>query len=141
MPFRLLSLLFALALATPAAHAQFGVGGIIGDPTGVTAKIGAGRGALTLDVNIDDAVYGQLHYLLREQRLRGAGADVRFLVGPGVLVGEGGDDPVVALSALFGLNWYIDPQFEVFGQLTPRLFVTPFTEGDVEAAFGLRFYP
>ena len=133
--------LLAAILFAPLASAQVGLGGLVGDPTGLTGKFGVGRGALTLDVDLDGAVYGQLHYLIREQRLRGAGADVRLLFGPGVLVGEAGDDTAVALSALLGLSWYIDPAFELFGQLTPRLFVSPETDGDVGAAFGIRFYP
>ena len=135
-------LLLAAVLIAPVASAQVGFGGLIGDPTGVTAKFGVGRGAVALDVDLRGDIYGQLHYLIREQRLRGAGADVRVLFGPGLLVGEAGnDDTAVALSALLGLSWYVDPQFEVFGQLTPRLFVAPETEGDVGAAFGIRFYP
>ena len=133
-------LVLALFSAT-AASAQVGVGGLIGDPTGVTLKFGVGRGAVALDIDLNDAIYGQLHYLIREQRLAGTGADVRFLFGPGVLVGEAGNDTAVALSAMLGLSWYVDRQFELFGQLTPRLFVSPDTDGDVGAAVGLRFYP
>lgn len=136
--------LFALALLFTAvpASAQVGIGGLIGDPTGLTLKAGAGRGAIVLDVDLDDAIYGQLHYLVREQRLAGTGSDVRFSFGPGVILGEAGrDDVFVGLSALVGLGWYIDPRFELFGQVTPRLILTPDTDGDVGAAVGLRFYP
>ncbi len=133
--------LAAALFVAPTAHAQVGVGGLIGDPTGLTVKLGVGRGAVAVDVDLRGDIYGQLHYLVREQRLRGAGADVRFLFGPGVLVGEAGNDTAIALSALLGLSWYADRQFEIFGQLTPRLFVSPDTDGDVGAAFGIRFYP
>lgn len=135
----LLAAAFLFALPT---QAQVGFGGLIGDPTGLTVKLGVGRGAVAVDLDLKDAIYAQLHYLLREQRVSGSSADVRFMVGPGVLVGEGpNDDLAVALSALLGLNWYADRQFEIFAQLTPRLFVTPDVDGDVGAAIGLRFYP
>ena len=132
--------LFALLVFTAApAAAQVGVGGLIGDPTGLTLKAGAGRGAIVLDIDIDDSVYGQVHYLVREQRLPATGSDVRFGFGPGVIVGEAGNDTFVGLSALFGLGWYIDPRFEIFGQVTPRLILTPDTDGDIGAAAGVRF--
>jgi hypothetical protein len=138
---RFLSALALLLFTAAPAAAQVGIGGLIGDPTGLTLKAGAGRGAIVLDVNLDDAIYGQLHYLIREQRLSGTGSDIRFSFGPGVILGESGNDTAVGLSALFGLGWYIDPRFELFGQVTPRLILTPDTDGDVGVAAGLRFYP
>ena len=137
---RLLASLALLAVTALPAAAQVGIGGLIGDPTGLTLKAGAGRGAIVIDLNLDDAIYGQLHYLIREQRLPATGSDVRFAFGPGLLVGEAGDDTAVGVSALFGLGWYIDPRFEIFGQVTPRLILTPDTDGDVGAAAGVRFY-
>ncbi len=137
---RFLSALALLLFTTAPAAAQVGVGGLIGDPTGLTLKAGAGQGAIVLDIDLDGRIYGQLHYLVREQRLPATGSDVRFSFGPGVIIGEGpGDDTAVGLSALFGLGWYIDPRFEIFGQVTPRLILTPDTDGDVGAAAGVRF--
>lgn len=144
VPMRAFLLTAALLVALP-SQAQVGFGGLVGDPTGLTVKFGVGRGAIAVDLDLTNTVYGQLHYLLREQRVSGSSADVRFMVGPGIRIGEpeeGRSDEVpIALSALLGLNWYADRQFEIFGQLTPRLFVTPDVEGGVGAAFGLRFYP
>ncbi len=136
-----LSALFALLLwSTAPATAQVGIGGLLGDPTGLTIKAGAGQGAIVIDVDLDNAIYGQLHYLVREQRLAGTGSDVRFGFGPGVIIGEAGDDTFIGLSALLGLGWYLDPRFEIFGQVTPRVILTPDTDGDVGAAAGVRFY-
>lgn len=135
----LTALALLLVTAAPAA-AQVGIGGLLGDPTGLTLKAGTGQGAIVLDVDLDDAVYGQLHYLIREQRLPGTASDVRFGFGPGVLIGEAGDETAIGLSALFGASWYIDPRFEIFGQVTPRVLLTPDTDGDVGAAAGVRFF-
>lgn len=134
------ALALLLFTAAPAA-AQVGIGGLLGDPTGLTLKAGTGQGAIVIDVNLDDAVYGQLHYLIREQRLPGTGSDIRFGFGPGVLVGEApGDETRIAISALLGLGWYLDPRFEIFGQVTPGVELTPDTDGRVGAAVGARFF-
>lgn len=139
---RALALLAALALLTPApASAQVGIGGLIGDPTGLTVKLGGGRGGVAVDVGLDDNLFVQAHYLVREQRLRGAGADIRFLFGPGGFYQKRDGDDGLGVSALLGLSWYVAPEFELFGQLTPGIQLTPDTEGGTGAAAGLRFYP
>lgn len=136
-------LLLALALlaAVPAASAQVGIGGLIGDPTGLTVKLGAGRGGVAVDVGLEDDLFVQAHYLVRETRLRGAGADVRFLFGPGGFFRDTEPDPTLGLSALLGLSVYVTPEFELFGQVTPGISLTPETNSDIGAAVGLRFYP
>ena len=137
----LLGALAAVLLAAPVASAQVGIGGLIGDPTGLTVKLGAGRGGLAIDVGLDDNLFVQAHYIVRETRLRGAGADVRFLFGPGGFYQKRDGDDALGLSALLGLSVYVTPEFELFGQITPGIRLTPDTDGDVGAAVGLRFYP
>lgn len=136
-------LLFALALVTiaPAASAQVGIGGLLGDPTGLTLKLGGGRGGVAVDVGLEGPLFVQAHYIVRETRLRGAGADVRFLFGPGGFFADTEPDATAGVSALLGLSWYVTPEFELFGQVTPGISLTPDTDGDVGAAAGLRFYP
>ena len=137
----LLGALAAVLLAAPVASAQVGIGGLIGDPTGHTVKLGAGRGGLAVDVGLDDNLFVQAHYIVRETRLRGAGADVRFLVGPGGFYQKRDGDDALGLSALVGLSAYVTPEFELFGQLTPGIRLTNDADGRVGAAAGLRFYP
>jgi hypothetical protein len=138
---RSLPLALVLLAAVPAASAQVGIGGLIGDPTGLTVKLGGGRGGVAIDVGLDGPLFVQAHYLVREQRLRGAGADVRFLFGPGGFFQDTEPEATLGVSALLGLSWYVTPDFELFGQVTPGISLTPDTEGDVGAAAGLRFYP
>ncbi|HEX8385269.1 MAG TPA: hypothetical protein VF576_03740 [Rubricoccaceae bacterium] len=137
------SLLFALALlaAAPAASAQVGIGGLIGDPTGLTVKLGGGRGGVAVDVGFSDDIFVQAHYIIRERSLRGTGEDIRFLFGPGGFFQDSEPDAYLGVSALLGLSWYITPEFELFGQVTPGISLTPETEGGVGGAAGLRFYP
>ena len=137
---RLLLLAGAFALAAPAS-AQIGIGGLIGDPTGLTVKLGGGRGGVAVDVGLQDDLLVQAHYLVREQRLRGAGADVRFLFGPGGFFQDRPGDAEIGVSALLGLSAYVAPAFELFGQVTPGIALTPDVDSNVGAAVGLRFYP
>ncbi len=139
--FRTLLLLGVLVLVTPASSAQVGIGGLIGDPTGLTVKLGGGRGGVAIDVGLTDDLFVQAHYLIREQRLRGAGSDVRFLFGPGGFIRDTDPDAVLGVSALLGLSVYIAPEFELFGQVTPGIALTPDVDSNVGAAAGLRFYP
>lgn len=137
---RLLVLLGVLALAAPAARAQFGIGGLVGDPTGVTVKIGR-SGGVAVDVGLSNDLFVQAHYIVRESRIAGTSADVRFLFGPGGFL-RNSDDAIAGVSALFGLSWYVAPEFEAFGQLTPGIRLTQIEDiVQVGAAVGLRFYP
>ncbi len=138
---RLLLLLGLLALAAPTASAQVGIGGLIGDPTGLTVKLGGGRGGVAIDVGLTDDLFVQAHYIIREQRLRGAGGDVRFLFGPGGFIQNSDPDAFIGVSALLGLSFYVAPEFELFGQVTPGISLTPDVDSNVGAAAGLRFYP
>ena len=134
-------LLLAAFLAAPAASAQVGIGGLIGEPTGLTVKLGGGAGGVAVDVGLDGDLFVQAHYLIREARLRGAGADVRFLFGPGGFFQNSDPDAFVGVSALVGLSVYVAPEFEIFGQLTPGIVLTPDVTDNVGASVGLRFYP
>ncbi|HEX9951777.1 MAG TPA: hypothetical protein VGB53_08420 [Rubricoccaceae bacterium] len=136
----LLVLLLSLA-AAPAASAQVGIGGLVGDPTGLTIKLGGGRGGVAVDVGLSDDLFVQAHYLVRETPLRGAGADVRFLFGPGGFYQKRDGDDALGVSALLGLSVYVAPEFELFGQVTPGIRLTPDVDGGAGVAAGLRFYP
>lgn len=138
---RLLCLVFCLVAMSPSASAQFGIGGLIGDPTGLTVKLGGGRGGVAVNVGLGSDLSVQAHYLFRESRINGTGADVRFLFGGGGFFRDSEPDARAGVSALFGLSWYVVREAEVFGQITPGIRLTPNTDGQVGAAVGLRFYP
>jgi len=147
---RLSLLLLALALLAPDAHAQrrgsFGIGGQVGDPSGLTLKLGTGPAfdlAAGWDLSGPDRLFVQGHLLLAERAL--TGSPVGYFYGPGAFLATrerpGGDDVVAAgLSFNVGLNYYTGP-VELFGQLTPRLRLVDETDFDFGGAVGLRFYP
>jgi hypothetical protein len=141
---RFLLLFGALLVLLPSAAAQpgtFGIGGQIGEPTGLTLKI-AGRPALDFaaEWDFDNYFFIQGHLLLAERRFPGAAADVHYFYGPGLFVGEGSGATAFGLSFNAGVSYYTGP-IEIFGQITPRVRLTPDSDFDLGAALGLRFYP
>lgn len=133
---------------TPLAVAQTGIGGQIGDPTGITLKFGVGYGAIDLAAGWDlgDHFSAQGHYLLGENRLPTPEADLRFFYGPGAYLkvrnNDGNDDGDADAGFSFnvGLGLYPTREIEIFGQITPRLQLIDETDFDFGGAIGLRYY-
>ena len=138
-------------VAAPTAQAQrrggdIGIGGQIGDPSGVTLMI-YNPGAMSYDFlaawDSDDFFFLNAHGLF-ERPISGQ-RDLRFYYGPGVFLGfrdrgrDDDDDVVIGISGRVGLRYWINA-FEIYVQLTPRLSVVPDTDGDVGGGIGFRYY-
>ena len=137
-------LLLALAclVVVPPAAAQLGVGGQVGTPTGLSLKLGQGRGAVLLAAgwDLDDAVEVEGHYLLRDRRLRGARTRVKVFYGPGAFVRTRNDNTDAGVSLGFGLSAALAPEIELYGLLSPRLQLVDETDFELGGALGLRVY-
>lgn len=137
-----LFLCFALS-SSALAQGRFGIGGQIGEPTGLTIKVlspGAAFDAAA-EWDFDDYVFVQGHLLIIERQLPVSNVDLNYFLGPGLFVGvpdEG--DTAFGLSMNTGVSYYTGP-IEIFGQLTPRLRLVPDSDFDLGAAAGIRFYP
>ena len=145
MTARLLFLSTLLLTAAPAAAqtTAFGIGGQLGDPTGVAFRFGAGTSAFDLAAGWDldaDRIFVQGHLLLDERRLGTAPPDLRLFYGPGAFLGAGDDDAALGFSFNAGLNIWTGP-LEIFAQLTPRLQLVEETDFDLGGALGIRYYP
>lgn len=138
------------ALVAAPAFAQptgLGVGGQVGDPTGITMRIGSPGTALDLAAgwNLgDNRFFAQLHVILAQPRLSPGAQHFRLFYGPGGFVGVRGGrdrDSEAAFGASFnvGVSYYTGP-IEIFGQLTPRLQLVQSTDFDLGGAIGLRYY-
>ncbi len=148
--------LLLLPLSAGPARAQapgltFGVGGQIGDPSGLSFKFYERPDLsydflLAFDLN-DDFTFLNAH---RTWERVLSDSPVRLHYGPGLFVGfvdRGGDDDddlgddeaLFGISFKVGLNVFID-RFEVFLNLTPRLLVLPETDGALGAGVGLHYY-
>lgn len=131
------------------AHAQnpagsLGIGGQLGEPSGLTVKLYQESG-LAYEIlaawDLDDFFFMNGHALY-ERPL--ADTPLRYYLGPGVLLGirerdDEESDFVIGISGEFGLNFFVE-RYEVFLHLTPRLGIIPDTDGDVGGGIGLRYY-
>lgn len=140
-----------LCLISTPIHAQspagrVGLGGQIGDPSGITLKVYQ-RPGFAYDLlaawDLDQFFFLNAHALYETPI---PDSPLRYYLGPGILIGFRDDHPfrdqdevVVGISGQFGLNFFVE-QFEVFLQLTPRLHVIPDTDGDIGGGVGLRYY-
>lgn len=138
----------ALAFAGQ-AHSQSppgsaGIGGQLGEPSGISFKLYQQPG-FAYEIlgawDLDDFFFLNGHALY-ERAI--PDSPLRYYLGPGVLLGirEDGTDEsdfVVGISGEVGVNFFVE-RYEVFLHLTPRLGVIPDTEGDVGGGIGLRYY-
>lgn len=146
LPFLVMGLALAIAQEVSAQQSRVGLGGQIGDPTGVTLKF-RDPGDMSVDIlaawDVDDFVFVNVHGLF--ERHIGRHEDLHLFYGPGAYVGvrdrprRRDDDVVAGVSAAVGLGILFEP-FEIFGQIVPRLDLAPATDGDLGAGVGVRFY-
>lgn len=126
---------------------QIGLGGLIGNPSGLTLKVyGTDRSSFMaydflLAYDLDRFFFFNLHGLY-ERPL--PDSPLNYFLGPGILLGvrerrRSNNEMVLGLSANFGINFFTE-RFEVFLQLTPCLHLVPGTEGDLGGGIGLRYY-
>ena len=137
------SLLFAGTVFAQSPAGNVGIGGQLGEPSGLTVKVYQEPDfayEILAAWDLDDFFFLNAHALFERPV---PNAPLRFYMGPGVLVGirenASDGDFVIGVSGEFGLNYFVD-RFEVFLHLTPRLGVIPDTSGDVGGGLGLRYY-
>ena len=143
-PLALAALLLALGPLAPEARAQFGIGGQIGDPTGVSLAFGSGSGAVLLaagwDLGDDSELSLEGHYVLRAQRIQGE-ADLALFYGPGVFIRTREDrDPAAGVSFGLGLSLAATRDVEIYGLISPRLQLIDETDFELGGGVGVRLY-
>lgn len=139
-----------IAIVSPAQaqrrSGDLGLGGQIGEPSGITLKI-YNPSSVSYDFlaawDLDDFFFLNVHGTY--ERRVGNNPNVRFFFGPGGFIGfrdrgrDRDDDVVAGISGTFGISFWVE-QFEIYARLTPRLSVVPDTDGDLGGGLGLRFY-
>lgn len=154
--FYLLLITFALLLSAQQATAQskkFGLGVMIGEPTGISAKLWTsnnnalafGLGWSTYHPRYDDSgsrVHFHMDYLWHSfDAIR---SEERFAFHYGIggrFKDRGGDNGSIAVRGVGGLNWLPrDAPMDVFFELAPSLELTPSTGFGIDGALGARFY-
>ena len=141
-----LMLITANEAAAQRAPGAVGIGAQIGEPSGVTLMIYNPQ-RMSYDFlaawDMDDFFFLNTHALF-EQHF-GQSNRAHFFYGPGAFIGirdrsnDADDEVVVGVSGRVGVGYLFD-RFEVYAQLTPRLALSPSTNGDFGGGVGFRFY-
>lgn len=154
--FYLLLIAFGLLLTIQQATAQsknFGLGVMLGEPTGISAKLWTsnnnalafGLGWSTYHPRYDDSgsrVHFHMDYLWHSFDAIRSEEQFAFHYGiGGRFKDRGGDNGSLAVRGVGGLNWLPrDTPIDVFFELAPSLELTPSTGFGIDGALGARFY-
>lgn len=151
----LLTAILAGVLALPAeaqrTSGAVGLGGQIGEPSGLTLKVynetAPSYDFLAAWSFTDDFFFLNAHaQWSQDLNAQNVNQGFEWFFGPGAFIGvadQSGsqdDEAVLGVSGRIGLNFIINQQFELYGQVTPRISVIPDTEGDVGGGLGFRYY-
>lgn len=150
-----LAVLFAVGLfaAQSPVHAQrssgsVGLGGQLGEPSGVTLKFydaaNPSYDFLAAWDLTDDFFFLNAHALFENNiQEQNEDPDFHWIIGPGAFIGideDAREEVVVGISGTAGLNLVFSNQVEIYGRLTPRISLTPDTDGTFGGGVGLRYY-
>ena len=139
---------FITAVPTYAAGGNFGLGIIVGEPTGISGKLfvsstNAIQGAVAWSFSGDTDFHLQADYLYHFESLipvksgklpvfAGMGARVKF---------RENQDNQIGIRIPVGLAYHFaNAPFDIFGEIVPILELAPDTEFNLEGAIGGRFY-
>ncbi len=158
----ILSFGFLVSFQTEAASKQFGLGAVIGDPTGFTGKYLLERTTAieaTLSFFGDRSFHLHGSYLkIKPNAIAIDGEDIGFYFGIGgrIITFRDGYGPykgffaanytgtsrtTFAVRAPIGLNYHFrDPSIEVFGEIALAMDFVPFTDADFDVGIGARYY-
>lgn len=126
-----------------------GLGGQLGEPSGVTLKFYDAQGPsydFLAAWDLDDRFFLNGHALFENNIQANIDPDLHWFIGPGGFIGVFDapepveDDALIGISGTVGLNLVFNRRVELYGRLTPRLEVIPETEGGVGGGLGVRYY-
>lgn len=147
---------FTLLLSAQQATAQernFGLGVMLGEPTGLSAKLWTqnnnalafGLGWSTYHPRYDDRgnrVHFHIDYLWHSFDAIRSEEKFAFHYGiGGRFKDRGGNNGSLAIRGVGGLNWMLrNAPMDIFIEIAPSLELTPSTGFGIDGAFGARFY-
>ena len=139
-----------MPLSSVAQHGDFGLGVIVGEPTGISWKIwtggqGAIAGAAAWSFGGKDAFHLHADYLFHNDRLfHVSKGKLPFYYGVGLrfLFHEKKDDgTAVGIRFPLGIEYLLtSPSLGMFIEVVPILDISPGTDLDLNAAVGFRYY-
>jgi hypothetical protein len=150
---------FVLFLSPLAAQADFGLGVIIGSPTGISGKYTFSQkhaidGAIAWDLDDDDDFYLHGDYLWlrnREIHLDNVALDWFFGIGGRLVMidhhhrhrwdDDYDDDYLLGVRGPIGIGYtFRDPKIEVFGEVALIMNLVESTGIDLDGGIGARFH-
>lgn len=138
-------LLTMVVFAAPAADNSIGAGFMLGEPTGISAKMYISKND-ALDAAAswsfkNDLLYLHVDYLRHYPGLFGRDLDpLTPYTGFGALV-QLSDNPAFGARIPLGLSFFIpDTQLELFLEIGPALLLIPETDFDFTGGIGARYY-
>ena len=151
-PLSTFTFIIAVCLLAPTASmaqrsaGMVGIGGQFGEPSGLSLKFYNPRAAsadFLASWDFNQYVFIDGHAIF--ERHLGREGTAHFFFGPGGFLafrdrsGDQNDDVEAGISGRVGLGVMLD-RFEIYGHLTPRLQVTPSTDGKLGGGVGIRYY-
>ena len=144
----LITALFVLLSVSSYSQTRgFGVGVIVGEPTGLTAKYWlSSQNALDFGLGYSFVNRGRVHfhmdYLFHHKNIFRAEENFALYYGPGFrLKTIEGDDARLGIRFGVGLVWLPrNAPIDVFVEIAPLLDIIPATEFSVNAGLGFRFF-
>ena len=135
----LLILSFFVTFGILPVAGDVGVGVILGSPTGISALFG-NRVALAAAWSLPaERIHLHADVWLLRQRLIDP-VDWYLGVGGKVQLASGDSDDVRAgIRIPVGLQWYVLPRLELFGEIVPGMRLIPSTDFDLDGGVGIRF--
>ncbi len=138
-------IVFLLVGGIAAAVDNFGLGAVVGEPTGITGKMFlSGSSAIDATLSwsfVKDKLYVHSDYL---HHFSGVfGEDVPELLA---YTGIGGmielqDNPEIGVRIPFGLSYTIpDTPVELFFEIAPIVLLAPETDAELNGGLGARYY-
>lgn len=139
-----------IVLATYAADAQgrgFGLGVILGEPTGISAKgwvspRGAIDAGLAWSMRREGFLHAHMDYLWHFKDIVNTEQQVIPYIGVGGRIfGNNNGSAVAGVRIAGGISWLpVDTPLDVFLEIAPIVDLTPETQTSVNGGVGIRFY-
>lgn len=145
-------LLLTIVNLAKAQEKGFGLGIIIGEPTGVSAKLWTSQrtaldfalGWSFVDNNHDDSgdnIHFHMDYLWHSFNAIHSAERFPLYYGIGGRFNSHKDEGSLAIRGVFGIAWMPhETPIDIFLEVAPSLELTPSTGFGIDAALGFRFY-
>jgi len=145
---------FCLLFIVQNAYGQerpFGLGVMIGEPTGISAKLwtsnsnafdfGLGWSTFGNRYNSDNRIHLHADYLWHAWNTIHATERFPLYYGLGARLIGGGNESSIAIRGVFGIAWMPrQTPIDIFFELAPSIELTPSSGFALDAAIGVRYY-